>query len=59
MITAAHKGTDLEQHTIIQINKDIKLELQLHRTHEYINGGFLSLAAVKPRGISYYTEKKK
>ena len=32
MIIAAHTYTDLEQYTYIQINnKDIELELQLHR----------------------------
>ena len=38
MITTVHKDTDSEQHMNVQINKDIKLELQVHRTH--INGGF-------------------
>ena len=51
MITAAQQNTDSEQHTDIQINKDIELELQkVHRIHS--NSIFL-LAAVKTRGISY------
>ena len=39
MITTAHKDTDSEHHTDIQINnKDIKLKLQVRRTHS--NVGF-------------------
>ena len=52
MTNAAHKDTDSEQYVDIQFNnKDIKLELQVYRTH--INGGYLLLAAVKPGGIRY------